>query len=486
MKKIAGFIIASLLGGAIGAGAIYYGIKQDLKSGVISNAPTNTIQLAKYPTDIVEHPNFISASAIGLPSVVHIKAVFGGSSNTPKSNEYDPFRDFFGQRGPQNVSGSGVIVSADGYILTNNHVVENTNKIEVVLNDKRSYNATIVGTDKNSDLALIKIEPKEDLPFLAYGNSDEIQVGEWVLAVGNPFNLTSTVTAGIVSAKGRNINILGGDMPIESFIQTDAAVNPGNSGGALINVKGELVGINTAIASQTGSYAGYSFAIPVNLAKKIAEDLMKFGNVQRGILGIQIRDVDAQLANDENLKVSNGVYVADFSTAKSAAEESGVQKGDVIVRVDGIIVTNSPGLQEIVSRKRPGDKVKLVVNRKGEEKEFTATLKTPTGSNTTLAEGSNSKSLRGLLGADIDLPSKSERESLKIDGGVKIKNLTNGILSESGVKEGFIVLKVNKITIKSTKQFEELIKKEQENGEGILIEGVYPNGKRSAYGFSTY
>jgi Do/DeqQ family serine protease len=383
---------------------------------------------------------------------------------------------FFGNPGPQMGSGSGVIISNDGYIITNNHVIKGADEIEVVLNDKRSFSAVIIGTDPSTDIALIKISASE-LPTISYGNSDEVQVGEWVLAVGNPFNLTSTVTAGIVSAKGRNANILGGGSSIEAFIQTDAAVNPGNSGGALVNVKGELIGINTAIATNTGAFSGYSFAVPVNIAKKVAEDIKNFGTVQRAFLGLQIRDVDASLVNEEELKVNNGVYVSDF-LPNSAAESAGIKKGDVIIQIDQNKVKATPELMEIIGRKRPGDKITVTVNRKGQLNDFTVTLRNAEGKTSIVKK--ESTDLAQVLGGEFENVSKKELEALKIEGGVKVKRLTAGKLKETGIREGFIITKIDRSLVNNTK---ELLKILEDKKGGILIEGYYPNGSKAYYGF---
>ncbi|KAB2821325.1 MAG: trypsin-like serine protease, partial [Paludibacter sp.] len=305
--------------------------------------------------------DFTVAAELTVNAVVHVKvksevqvSQFGGRDQL--------FEYFFGpqfrQQQPQirEGAGSGVIISEDGYIVTNNHVIDKSKEIEVVLNDKRTYSATVVGADPNTDIALLKIDEK-NLPYIIFGNSDSLKVGEWVLAVGNPFNLTSTVTAGIVSAKARNINILNSAMPIESFIQTDAAVNPGNSGGALVNQRGELVGINTAIASRTGSYAGYSFAVPTTIVRKVVDDLKEFGEVQRALLGVVITTVTADVAQDYNLGKIEGVYVDNVSD-NGAAKEAGIRSGDVIIAVGNKKVNTNAELQEAVSQYRPGDDVK--------------------------------------------------------------------------------------------------------------------------------
>lgn len=476
MKRYIGIFVIALFG-AISGGAMVFWLSPQTTSS--QPAAIQPVQFANFPEHILEHPNFVTASAISTPAVVHIKTKSTSSSN---ANPNDPFRDFFGPeffgpRGPQMGSGSGVIISNDGFIVTNNHVINGADEIEVVLNDKRSFNGTIIGTDPSTDIALIKIAAK-DLPFLSFGNSDDLQIGEWVLAVGNPFNLTSTVTAGIVSAKGRNINILGGGTSIESFIQTDAAVNPGNSGGALVNVKGELVGINTAIASNTGSYQGYSFAVPANIAGKVVEDLKTYGAVQRGFLGVQIQDVDATVASKFNLEVTAGAYVADY-LPNSAAEAAGIKKGDVIVQIDGSVIQGTPQLMEVVSRKRPGESVSIVVDRKGKQLSFDVVLRNADG-NTQVVKAAPKNEISGMLGATFESPSKKEMESLNIKGGVKISKLGKGKLQDTGIREGFIITKVDKQTVSSPK---ELITALQSSSGGVLLEGYYPNGSKAYYGF---
>lgn len=317
--------------------------------------------------------DFTTAAEQSVGAVVHVKTKY-------RRQQYvDPFYQFFFGRPQQQqsqpealASGSGVILSSDGYIVTNNHVIQQADQIEVVLNDKRTFAATLVGSDPNTDIALLKVEAS-DLPTLPMGNSDELKVGEWVLAVGNPFNLTSTVTAGIVSAKARNINILNAEMKIESFIQTDAAVNPGNSGGALVNTKGELVGINTAIASQTGSYAGYAFAVPTSIVQKVVADLRQYGSVQRAMLGIRMMDINSEVQEYYHLEDLEGVYVAEVVSG-SAADRAGMENGDVIVAVDGKKVNSSSELQECIGRKSPGDEATLTVKRNGTQKDLRCKL----------------------------------------------------------------------------------------------------------------
>ena len=318
--------------------------------------------------------DFTQAAEMSVGAVVHVKTKY----NVYGKQYVDPFYQFFFGRPQQQpmqqaqATGSGVILSEDGYIVTNNHVIQQANEIEVVLNDKRSFTAELIGTDPNTDIALLKIDAK-GLPTLEMGNSDDLKVGEWVLAVGNPFNLTSTVTAGIVSAKARNINILDAEMKIESFIQTDAAVNPGNSGGALVNTRGELVGINTAIASQTGSYAGYAFAVPTSIVQKVVADLRQFGSVQRALLGIRMLDITSEVQQYYRLNTLEGVYIAEVVSG-SAAEKGGVEEGDIITAVDGLKVNSSSELQEKIARKNPGDEVTLTVLRDNKRIDLRVTL----------------------------------------------------------------------------------------------------------------
>ena len=365
-------LLAAIIGGAIAIGG-YKTIENETPAyNSIQGRQEMLMQQvsAPYSETVPLDLDFTGISQKAVNSVVYIQSKYGSTS----ANQSFHFR-----QGPMMSTGSGVIISDDGYIVTNNHVVENAEEISVTLENNKNYTAKVIGTDPTTDLALIKIDAS-NLDFLPYGDSDEVVVGQWVLAVGNPMNLTSTVTAGIVSAKARNIGILRdatNNYQIESFIQTDAAVNPGNSGGALINTQGQLVGINTAIASRTGSYAGYSFAVPVNLVKKVMDDLLEFGVVQRGLLGITIRDVTAQLSEEKDLSVVQGVYVAEVNRG-SGAEEAGIEPDDVIISVDGKPVRNTSRLQELVAIHRPGEKVEVVLLRDGREKAVKATLKNTT------------------------------------------------------------------------------------------------------------
>ena len=421
--------------------------------------------------------DFTIAAEKAVHAVVHVK------TKAMRSNNYsnNPFYEFFfGDRGynmqPEPIMGfgSGVIISDDGYIITNNHVIDDMDEIEVVLNDRRSFSAEVIGKDPSTDLALLKIKATQ-LPYLVYGNSDELKLGQWVLAIGNPYNLTSTVTAGIVSAKARNISILQEQFAIESFIQTDAAVNPGNSGGALVNTYGELVGINTAIASRTGAYSGNSFAIPVSIVKKVIADLKEFGVVQRAILGVTIQDVTQQLANENNIDEVNGVYVNGVRD-DGAAKDAGMKTGDIILSVNNIPVNTVSELQEQISKYRPNDKVKVLAKRDGKEKHFEVTLRNMNG-NTEIVERSESLS---VLGASFETASRDELKKLGISSGVKVISLTSGKLMKAGVKEGFIITKINNTKIESVGDVKTVIEKVR---GGVYIEGIYPDGLIAYYAF---
>jgi len=434
------------------------------------------VRNVSYDAVIPTNVDFTQAAEHTVSTVVHVKTSY---QNQNDFQSYDPFQFFWGQPMPQQQqqqqsSGSGVILSADGYIVTNNHVVENAQEIEVTLDDKRTYKAEIIGTDPSTDLALLKINEK-GLNYAAYGNSDNVKVGEWVLAVGNPFNLTSTVTAGIVSAKARNIHILPNQkFPIESFIQTDAAVNPGNSGGALVNTQGQLIGINAAIASNTGSYSGYSFAIPVSIVKKVVDDLLEFGKVQRGFIGVSIKDIDADFAKEKSIKKLDGVYV-DGLTNEGAAQNAGIKVGDIITKINGTVIKTSPALQEQVGRYRPGDKISVTILRNDAEKIIEVVLKNKEG-NTSIIKNE----IGNTLGATLENASDDELNKLGIEAGVKIKELQIGKLKASGAREGFIITSIDNTPMKTVSDVTNYLK---EKKGGVLIEGVYDNGIKAFYGF---
>jgi serine protease Do len=450
--------------------------------------------------------DFVYAAEATTPTVVHIKSTMTRSSRGGQGDIPDIFRDFFGDdfggssRGPQSseASGSGVVISADGYIVTNNHVVEGAQELEVTLSNKSKYRAKVVGTDPSTDIAVIKVEAK-NLPAVTFGSSDAVKVGEWVVAVGNPFNLESTVTAGIISAKGRGLGIIGqsqgrrygnakptsaivGDVPLESFIQTDAVVNPGNSGGALVNLKGELIGINTAIASPTGSFAGYAFAVPSNIVKKVSTDLIKFGNVQRGYLGISLDELDSRKAEEYGVKVNDGVYVRDF-TENSAAKAGGISKGDVIVKVDGMNTHSIPELQQSIGLHKPGDKVVVTVNRNGAEKDLNVTLRNRTGGSDVIKRD-ESEVVMSVLGAQFGNLSDQEKQRLtryKVEGGVKVVSIDGGKLARTGVEEGFIITKVNGKPVKSVKELESTLAGKSDSM--VQFEGLYIDAPYDVYSF---
>lgn len=476
-------MLVASLGGLIsftGARYFYANDKNNI-SQITRPFDQQNIKLANYTENTGLNIDFTNAAEKSVNAVVHIKTI----SEQVNNLNYDPFAEWFygPQKRQQNYSmegsGSGVIISEDGYIVTNNHVVAGADKIEVVLNDRRTYVGEIIGADASTDVALIRIKEK-GLPFLSYGNSETVKVGEWALAVGNPFNLESTVTAGIISAKGRS-NILDvNKRPIESFIQTDAAVNPGNSGGALVNTNGDLIGINTAIASNNGAYQGYSFAVPVNIVKKIVSDLVEFGVVQRAYFGVSIRDLDAKFSADKNIKLLKGVYVNGV-TSGGSAEDAGIQEGDVITRVENANVGSVSELQEQLSKYRPGDKINITAVRNNKEMNMAATLKSLDNTTSLIKKSEIIKKSISALGADFEEMSADELSKFRINNGVKIKKLSTGKLAQVGIKEGFIITSIDKKKVSNVQD----INNSLENKSGtILIEGFYPNGARAYYGFA--
>ncbi|UTA68401.1 MULTISPECIES: Do family serine endopeptidase [Emticicia] len=467
-------------------------------------------RLANYSGGAAVPGDFTYAAELSTPSVVHIKA----KSSRMVRQQRSMFDDLFGDDSPfgfgvprggsqqQESSGSGVIIAADGYIATNNHVVEGADELEVITSDHKTYKAKVLGTDPSTDIAVIKIDGS-GFPAMSFANSDNVKVGEWVLAVGNPFNLESTVTAGIVSAKGRNIGILAQKQQmfrrnsddrqqrtsdaIESFIQTDAAVNPGNSGGALVNLKGELIGINTAIASPNGAYAGYAFAVPSSIVKKVTADIVKYGNVQRGYLGINLLELDGKRAEEVGSKETSGIYVADV-IENGAAKAAGIKKGDVIVKVDGVETKSGPRLQEMIGRKRPGESAMVTVIRDGKPKDFDVVLRNRDGGRDILKkEAVEADRAFEKLGVELSDLTPAEKQKLGVQGGVVVKRIYDGDIADyTEMREGFIVLKVGERKIKSVSEFKEAIKNAKENGDdGVLICGTYQSISRTVcYGVS--
>jgi serine protease Do len=441
------------------------------------------------PTGVAD---FTVPAAAATPAVVHIKTKTNArqvNNNLPRTRPNNPFSDLFGDDDmfnqlfggrsgvvpEQRASGSGVIISEDGYIVTNNHVVQNADELMVTLNNKKTYKAKVVGTDPSYDLAVIKIEAT-GLPFLLYGNSDELKIGQWVLAIGYPLNLETTVTAGIVSAKARSLG-LNRDRTgkagtgVESFIQTDAAVNQGNSGGALVNTEGKLVGINSAIASPTGSYAGYSYAIPVNIAKKVVDDLIKFGTVQRGYLGVQFlnaNDLTEEQKKKEGIPTNvDGIYVKDVPT-DGAAYLAGIRKGDIITKVDGLEVTSSAELQGQISRYKPSDKIPVTYTRNGKEATVTVTLKNKAGN----FELVKSDAILESLGAEFTTLDAKKAKEYGVNGGVVVKkiNAEGAFNDQTRMKDGFVIIKINDKDVKNLDELKAAIGA----NKNITISGFYP------------
>ena len=484
MKKFLNGFLMALMGGIVSVGLIKF-----LEPAEVAKTQEEKQEKTKLVNLISAAPeagvDYKTAAEMTINGVVHVKTE---GTVEYQQRSFDPFREFFYGDGsyhrkyeqPVRGAGSGVIISEDGYLVTNNHVIENADKIKVTLNNKKTYEAELIGRDPTTDLAVLKIE-EEDLPYISYGNSDELRVGEWVLAVGNPFNLTSTVTAGIVSAKSRDINILENDpitklSSIESFIQTDAAVNPGNSGGALVNTKGELVGINAAIKSNTGSFAGYSFAIPANIVKKVVSDLMEFGAVQRAFIGINIRNIDEELAEEHQLEDLEGVYVERL-VENGSAISAGIKKGDIVKMVEEVPVNSVTELQAKIGEYRPGDEITLSIIRDKKALEKKVTLRNYDGNTAIITNEKND--LLKELGATFEEVDKELLKELEIEGGVQVEQLFPGKLRNSGVQEGFIITKIGDRSLQSVDELMDFMKTAK---GGVLVQGIYPNGKEGYYG----
>ncbi|UTW61139.1 Do family serine endopeptidase [bacterium SCSIO 12741] len=481
MKQTWKTFLSALLGGAIALSGYHFVAKPEpVQQAVVVQQETVPAQLVRNPGVPNPLPDLTFAAEKSLESVVHVRTVYSGQ----EYYQSNPLFDLFYGRPRYNPqpegTGSGVIISDDGYIVTNNHVVEGAENVKITLHDKQVFEAEVIGRDPSTDLALLKVDA-ENLPYLSYGNSDMLKVGEWVLAVGNPFNLNSTVTAGIISAKGRDINILttndpNGSSAVEAFIQTDAAVNPGNSGGALVNAQGELIGINAAIKSNTGSFMGYSFAIPANITRKVVKDLMEFGSVQRAFIGVSIRNITPELAEREKLKTRDGIYVAGLAE-KGSAREAGIEAGDVITHINSRQVNDVPELQEQLSNFRPGDKVKVTLIRDNESIEIPLVLRNKFG-NTDIIDRKD-EGIRTVLGANFEEITEKQKSRLGISSGVQVIDLQSGKLMKAGVREGFIILRIDGQRIGS---YQDLSNALDNKKGGVLVEGIYPNGRAAYYG----
>lgn len=482
MKKNLMLIAMAFAGGLMSIGAYKMFFEtQTVQFQSASNLPVYSTSYA--PLGVDGSVDFTAASERTVNSVVHVK------TQSTAQPVFNPWADFFGyQQQPQvqQSSGSGVIISTDGYIITNNHVVEGAEKLIVSLNNNKSYEAKIIGRDPSTDIAVIKID-ESNLPAVIWGNSEDVKIGQWVIAVGNPFDLTSTVTAGIVSAKARNINLLGNRgqrteeiFPVESFIQTDAVVNPGNSGGALVNTRGELIGINTAIASRTGTFNGYSFAVPSTIARKVSQDLIEFGKVQRAFIGVRIQDMTEDLAKENGLKEVSGIYVSEL-TEGGAAAESGIRKGDIIQKIGEYNVANVPQLQEQVSKYRPGDKIKVTVWRDKKSQIVDVTLRNKSGKAQLEDFAAVSEATYHSLGATFVTPDDADLAKLRISGGAKVSEIQTGKFKSVGMQKGFIITHIDGNKISSPEDLK--IALSGREGEYIEIKGSYANGMEAMYGF---
>ena len=471
-------IVTLLLAAVVGAAAAFAVVKLSSPSdrGTRVIVQDGAGQFRTVSLTETEYPDFTYAAESAVDAVVYVKVTVKDVTRTAPSSIFD---FFFGYEGtPQERervgSGSGVIIRPDGYIVTNNHVIDGASKIEVTLNNNKTFEAQLIGTDPATDVALIKIDAR-GLPVVPFGDSDNLRLGEWVIAIGSPYDLRSTITAGIVSAKGRSMPNYDGEFKIESFIQTDAAVNPGNSGGALVDKAGNLVGINTAIVSQTGSYTGYSFAIPSNIVRKIVSDLIDFGSVRRAMLGVTMRPMDDKLAKELKLSSPNGVYIVEVLKG-SAADEAGIKEGDVIVAVDSVEVRNASAVQEQVNRFHPGDKTTVTVLRDGKEKVLDVTFKGTAAENGSVDEDG----AVAFYGARIKEAPKETLEKLGIDHGVEIVSVGPGKIMDAGVSEGFVMMFVNDQPVSKPQDVMNIIGKSK---RAVFVEGMTPYGRVSYFGF---
>jgi serine protease Do len=498
MNKPGTIVITALLSGALAIGS--YRFIENRNSGGSLSHQENVYQTSS-PAPVSSsagNADFVSASTIATPAIVHIRVIYSG--NSPMPGFRDPLEDFFGipeDNIPVRGSGSGVIIAGNGYIATNNHVIDESSEIEVVLTDKRTFRAKLVGTDPNTDLALIKVDAK-NLPVIKMGNSDDVQVGEWVLAVGYPLSLNATVTAGIISAKGRSIGIIGrspdsGGEPaaasssaVESFIQTDAAINPGNSGGALVNTNGELIGINTAIASQTGSYAGYGFAIPVNLAKKVFDDLMKYGTVKRGFLGITFPNpaAEEQFLKEKGIRAGavQGVYIIGVQSG-SAAASAGLKVGDVVQKIDGTVVGSSAELSERIARHRPGDKVQLGILRGNKSQTVNVTLRGAESARLSENIKKTTEEVNNKLGASFLPVSSAIKQRYRINSGVVVSEVYDGgFFDQIGIPRGTVITTINGKPVNNTGDVGAALNAAK-NGM-LRLDGISPDGSRIVFTIS--
>lgn len=448
----------------------FAGNAKDVEKVYVTSGQEPVIQQVSLPE--VQYPDFTYAAETGVKAVVHVKVVKNGQQAMGPQSLFDFFFGYGNpspQIQPQVGAGSGVIISRDGYIITANHVIDGADEVLVTLDDKREFEGRVIGKDPTTDIALLKIEA-DDLPSLKFGNSDDLRLGQWVIAIGNPYDLRSTITAGIVSAKGRSLPSYSEAFKIEAFIQTDAAVNPGNSGGALVNAKGELVGINTAIATRTGSYSGYSFAVPSSIAQKVVNDLRKYGIVQRALLGITMQDVTGELAQEKNIKDIKGVYIHQV-LEEGAAAKAGIKEGDILVEVNGVAVNSGTSVQEQISKFSPGDKVDLSLLRGNKEVKVSATLQNQSGDTQLIRETEGD--VTHFMGAQLQPAGKELRNQLRIRAGIEVTAIGDGKLKDAGIRKGFVITHVNQKPIATVQQFALAVQNAQ---RGVLIEGRYPDG----------